>query len=127
MNQHHVFVYGTLRKGECNHFLLSKAKLVLPHCWTYGVLYDTGEGYPCMLPHAQQRVIGEVYAVTDEELERLDELEGYCGPGKNNLYDRISQIVYSGNREILAQLYVYADDNSLDLEIIESGDWVQGK
>lgn len=122
MKKHHVFVYGTLRKGECNHFLLSKAKLVLPHCWTYGILYDTGEGYPCMLPHKQQRVVGEVYAVSDQELECLDELEDYYGPGKDNLYERIIQFVYTEDRKYLAQLYVYVHEIT-DLKIIESGDW----
>ncbi len=123
MRKHLVFVYGTLRKGESNHSLLSDADLVLSDCWTYGRLFDTGHGYPCMIPHTQERVIGELYAVKDEELKRLDVLEEYDEQGKNNLYDRIIQPIYAEDSVFLAYLYVFSKDQVLDLAVIESGDW----
>lgn len=123
MNKKLVFVYGTLRKGEHNHTLLKGAVLLSPQCWTYGKLYDTGLGYPCMTPAGQYRVIGELYAVTNEELYLVDQLEGYAGPGQHNDYERIYHPVYTDDQEYCAYLYVYSNEQVANLACIESGDW----
>lgn len=123
MNKKLVFVYGTLRKGEYNHSLLERADLVSLECWTHGKLYDTGKGYPCMTLEHQYQVLGELYAVTDQELYRLDQLEGYVGPGKNNDYERIYQSVYTTDQEYRAYLYIYSNERAVNLIPIELGDW----
>ena len=74
---HLVFTYGTLKRGYGNHRLLDGARFVSlamtlrpfhVECVGFPIAYKSG---PDML-----RVIGEVYEVTDEQLARLDRLEG---------------------------------------------------
>lgn len=121
-----VFVYGTLRKGEGNHRLLVGATCIAEQCWTAGYLYDTGYGYPAMKQSGFSQIFGELYSVTKEELKRLDQLEGYTPGGKNNLYERIQQTVYTDKGELVAQMYVA---NKVDLlkNKIPNGDWKEHK
>jgi gamma-glutamylcyclotransferase (GGCT)/AIG2-like uncharacterized protein YtfP len=122
-NRNHVFVYGTLRQHEANHRLLKEARCVSRQCWTNGILFDTGYGYPAMVPSPCQRVYGELYEVTDEQLKRLDELEGYQGVGKDNHYDRITQVVHSDFATSEAYVYVYSPPYRSDSTEIKFGDW----
>ncbi len=71
---HKVFVYGTLRKGERNDYLLKNATCIKEHCWTFGELYDTGYCYPAIKLSNEARVYGELYEVSDSELIELDQL-----------------------------------------------------
>lgn len=118
-----VFVYGTLRKGEKNDHLLQKAINLEQQCWTYGILYDTGEGYPALIPSTENKTVGELYQVTESELFLLDELEEYIEGRPNNLYNRIIQEIYTKNSSIPAYVYE-ANDESLLKIIIPDGDWV---
>ncbi|MFL6562348.1 MAG: gamma-glutamylcyclotransferase, partial [Bacillus sp. (in: firmicutes)] len=53
-----------------------------------------------------------------------DQLEGYSGPGKNNYYDRIEQIVHAETKSFRALVYVLPKGKQLDnMKRIESGDW----
>jgi gamma-glutamylcyclotransferase (GGCT)/AIG2-like uncharacterized protein YtfP len=70
-----VFVYGTLKRGYSNHYLLETARYLgnaitkQPH-----LLGDAG--FPvCMPTDAPTYVFGEVYEVDDDTLTRLDRLE----------------------------------------------------
>ncbi len=117
-----VFVYGTLRKGEVNHRLLEKAKCLAEQSWTNGMLYDTGYGYPAMKQSQHSRVFGELYSVTEEELGRLDQLEDYTAGGKNNLYERIKQTVFTHKGNVKAYVYVANKENLLKQKI-KNGDW----
>lgn len=117
-----VFVYGTLRKGEANAQLLSDASCTAEQCWTEGTLYDTGFGYPAMKPSASNRTFGELYEVNESELIHLDQLEGYSEGGKNNLYERIEQKVYTDKGETMAYLYVAGREDLLENKI-KNGDW----
>jgi len=72
-----VFVYGTLLRGEPNHELLSRSRFLCEArtdpCYT---LVDMG-AFPAMIPQGSTSVVGEVFEVTVEVLEALDELEGH--------------------------------------------------
>ncbi len=48
MKKHLIFVYGTLRKNQPDHYLLDDALLVAEYAWTSGRLFDTGLGYPAV-------------------------------------------------------------------------------
>ncbi|OIJ16439.1 hypothetical protein BKP37_05995 [Anaerobacillus alkalilacustris] len=122
-NRNHVFVYGTLRQHEVNHRLLKEAKCISRQCWTNGILYDTGYGYPAMVPSPRQKVYGELYEVSAEQLHRLDELEGYKGVGKGNHYDRITQVIHSDFATTEAYVYVYSRSHQCDFPEIRFGDW----
>lgn len=120
---HYVFVYGTLRKGESNDHFLTGATCITDFCWTKGELYDTGRGYPALKDHPSAKVIGELYEVTDVEIELLDELEGYIEGAENNLYERQKKTVYSSFDA--QEVFVYIGNSHLfeNSQWIESGDW----
>jgi gamma-glutamylaminecyclotransferase len=73
-----VFVYGTLKRGGSNHFLLSRQKFVgTARTRTGFTLYDL-DGYPGMVAEAAaaEGVAGEVWSVDAACLDELDRLEG---------------------------------------------------
>ncbi|MCM3728455.1 gamma-glutamylcyclotransferase [Neobacillus cucumis] len=124
MNHIAVFVYGTLRKNETNHYLMKGATLIANQAWTNGRLFDTGIGYPALKESINDKVYGELYLVSDEQLLRLDELEDYHPNNRNNLYNRKRQVVYHDTGEMEAYLYFIAERHETMLKNdIESGDW----
>ena len=73
-----LFVYGTLKRGCSNHHFLTGQEFVGEARTAPGFrLYDL-RGHPGLIAHANDRdgVIGEIWAVDDEALVRLDGLEG---------------------------------------------------
>ncbi len=73
-----LFVYGTLKRGCCNHRHLAGQTLVAPARTVPGFrLYDLG-GYPGIAPYPADRdgVAGEVWSVDPDALRRLDRFEG---------------------------------------------------
>lgn len=120
-NQHFVFVYGTLRKHERNHGLLSSSGCIASQCWITGRLVDTGYGFPAVLLDEGGRVYGELYKVSESTLEQLDRLEGYSGPGKSNHYERAQMEVRTDVSTETAFVYYYKQNEGY--EWIESGDW----
>jgi gamma-glutamylcyclotransferase (GGCT)/AIG2-like uncharacterized protein YtfP len=76
-----VFVYGTLKRDEVNHHWLEGASWQGEAKLLGVLLYDLGP-FP-MAVIGDGTAIGEVYAVDEPGLARLDELEGYP-----RLYDR---------------------------------------
>ncbi|WHY69576.1 gamma-glutamylcyclotransferase family protein [Neobacillus sp. SuZ13] len=124
MNNICVFVYGTLRKNESNHYLMKGATLIAGQAWANGRLFDTGHGYPALKESMSDKVYGELYIVSEEQLLRLDELEGYRPNSRNNLYIRKKQVVFYEKGKIEAYLYFIAEHHGDMLKNhIESGDW----
>ncbi|MEI4620275.1 gamma-glutamylcyclotransferase [Bacillus pfraonensis] len=119
----YVFVYGTLRKQQANAHYLHEATCIAEEAWTYGRLFDTNEGYPAMILSKGEKVYGEVYEVSDMVLEKLDELEEYTDNPEKDLYNRITQPVYLGDKTITAYVYIAYSEHML-LEPIISGDWL---
>jgi gamma-glutamylcyclotransferase (GGCT)/AIG2-like uncharacterized protein YtfP len=73
-----VFVYGTLKRGGSNHFLLAGQQFVGAAKTRSGfALYDL-DGYPGMVADAAatEGISGEVWAVDAACLEEMDRLEG---------------------------------------------------
>ena len=72
---HRVFVYGTLKSGFRNHYLLEDCEFfgdatTVP---TYKMIEN---GFPVIMPDPEGKPLaGEIYAVDDETLARLDQLE----------------------------------------------------
>lgn len=93
MNKHdnfdHVFVYGTLLRGQPNHSLLGES-FYAGRGATKDRFLMWGVGFPlARLPKESENlafagnVVGEVYAVSKAVLSRLDDLEGHP-----NFYER---------------------------------------
>lgn len=119
-----VFVYGTLRRHEDNAHYLQKAERLAEQCWTAGRLYDTGVGYPALVPSEKEWVYGELYRVSRWELALLDELEDYFGPGRSdNLYERVTRTVHTDRGTVKAYVYMWARGKDGLNGWIRSGDW----
>lgn len=119
-----VFVYGTLRKHQSNHHLLSGAPCIASQCWTDGKLIDSENGYPYLVPSASSRVYGELYLVDQLQLRALDTLEGYNGINQNNYYDRSKQDIYTDSESYEAFVYLLPNEKlNPNLKEIKNGDW----
>jgi len=113
--EHAVFVYGTLCRDEVNHHLLAQARFVAEaHTEPSFELFDLGP-FPAMCAGGQTAVLGEIYAVDDATLARLDRLEGHP-----RLYQRM-QIRLAGGQEVEA--YLMDSARMRGRVPIASGDW----
>jgi gamma-glutamylcyclotransferase (GGCT)/AIG2-like uncharacterized protein YtfP len=80
----HVFVYGTLKRGQCREHCWPIAPAVTRAAWTFGRLFDLG-AYPAMLP-GKERIAGECWSFLEGQLPSvllvLDRIEGTNQPGQ---------------------------------------------
>lgn len=113
-----VFVYGTLRKGEANAFLLNGTTCLGVCCLQSGFsLFDLGS-YPAAIADARgPELVGEVYEITAETLQALDVLEE-CPV----LYDR--ELVMTSFGE--AWIYTY-NGSLVNIPRLNHGDWCLAK
>jgi gamma-glutamylcyclotransferase (GGCT)/AIG2-like uncharacterized protein YtfP len=85
-----VFVYGTLKRGQCRAHRWPASPLRVFEAWTRGYLLGR-QDYPALTPGGQ-RVRGElwVFALDDvpRVLEVLDQIEGTHGNAPGDLYHR---------------------------------------
>ena len=119
--QHLVVVYGTLRKGQSNHYLLENEGAAYIGDGTvkgYGMI-PLG-GFPGAVPLEQGEIKTEMYSVDDSVLARLDMLEGHP-----NFYRRtpVDFIDKKGNVQ-KAEIYVLQRAAG-SRPFIKSGDWVE--
>lgn len=113
-NETYVFVYGTLRKGFGNHFLLKNSKFIGEAITKEKYsLYASGIPYVVKVP--KTHIKGEVYKVDSETLKSLDQLEGHP-----NFYKREEIDVLVNNSPIKAWIYFYPYPKG---EFIPSGDY----
>lgn len=131
----HVFVYGTLRRGEINDInRLRPAPRWHGHATVRGVLFDLG-AYPGLrlasslepddpLWRACVEVAGEVYAI-DAALEPvLDEIEEVF-PQRSGEYAKREVDVRVNGEVLRALVYEIAQDRVQGRAIITGGDWMQ--
>ncbi|XP_019868611.1 putative gamma-glutamylcyclotransferase CG2811 isoform X2 [Aethina tumida] len=109
---HKVFVYGTLKTGEPNHYWFDKDKEGY-----YKFLFNakTKEKFPLIIatefnipfllysPGSGQNVMGEVYEVDDKVLAKLDILEEHPDFYVRELYDVVRS---DGDNEIV-KVWIY--------------------
>jgi gamma-glutamylaminecyclotransferase len=100
-----VFVYGSLRSGAWNHFIL-KDSFFLGGGVTEERFLQGATGYPVILKGGrmcdQYRVKGELYEVSEEVLSDLDKLEGHP-----TFYRREQrQIMFGDGKSRLAWVYI---------------------
>ena len=94
-----LFVYGTLMRGQTAHDMLKDSVyggrwLLFNHA-----MYDLG-AYPAIVPEAEESVIGEVWFVSDEMLERIDAYEG-------SLYKRVPVKLEAWKDSLEAETYCW--------------------
>jgi gamma-glutamylcyclotransferase (GGCT)/AIG2-like uncharacterized protein YtfP len=86
-----IFVYGTLKRGECRASMWPCNPLAVRPVWTLGALFDRSD-YPAMTS-GTDCVSGERWDFRHPEmqqvLEVLDAIEGANQPGLPDLYRRL--------------------------------------
>lgn len=123
-----IFVYGTLKRGYHNHRLLKEAQF-LGEAWleNYGVFDVYNGGFPGIKLCEGKKVYGQVYRINEEELKRVDRLEGYRGKGiVGNMYEREEvevKLSIEGGGYIPCDVSVYVWNSKRENEYIESGIW----
>ena len=89
---HSIFVYGTLKQGQCREHCWPCKPLSVELATTRGALYDLGP-YPALLhgKNHEEKVLGEIWtfrpADIADTLRVLDSIEGF-GQGNVDLYTR---------------------------------------
>lgn len=111
---HRVFVYGSLKRDFEHHSVIRGARLVLERATVAGRLYVAGR-YPAVVLGGTGRVYGEVYVVTTEQLERLDEFEDVP-----HLYQRSVATADDGSEVIV---YTMTAEAVRGCPLVASGEW----
>ncbi|MCS7299276.1 MAG: gamma-glutamylcyclotransferase family protein [Spirochaetia bacterium] len=128
--ENYVFVYGTLRKGLGNHYLLKEAKFI-----GFAKTKERYTMYARTIPFVNKniktsQIIGEVYLVDDETLSKLDYLEGHPSWYYREMidvildkgqYDTIPENIHDYSEELKA--WIYFNDTE-EGRIVTSGDYL---
>ena len=87
-----VFVYGSLKRGQSHHQVLADGRWQGEARLAGLALYDLGP-FPMAVPSEEPHswLLGEVYAVSAEQLEQLDRFEGVP-----RLYERQAHALADG-------------------------------
>ncbi|EJL82515.1 hypothetical protein PMI15_03122 [Polaromonas sp. CF318] len=130
----HVFVYGTLRKGEERDInRLRPAPQWVGRAQVAGVMHHLGS-YPGLVLGGTGVVHGEVYAVSPELERVLDEIEEVW-PQQTGEYTKREVVVqldstpapaglHGTPRELLCVLYEISPERTRGKPVIAGGDWV---
>ncbi|WP_353855919.1 gamma-glutamylcyclotransferase [Bacillus sp. Bos-x628] len=111
-----LFVYGALLKHEVHHDeCIGDAKQIAKAAWIKGKLYDTDAGYPACVLMENGTVYGELYEVSSETLNKIDELE--------EGYEKQEMAVMTDQGKTKALVYTVHKQKAEGLTWIESGNW----
>ena len=125
----HVFVYGTLRRGQSNDITrLSPAPRFVGVGEVAGTMFDLGP-YPGVLlgtsakEGGQGTVVGEVYAISTTLEVVLDAIEEVY-PQATGEYTKRSIHVLAAGRSWECIVYEINPLRTAGLPVVASGDWV---
>ena len=120
MNKHLVFVYGTLRRGGTRAMpIIFPDSTFIDNAKVHGRLYDLGAYPGLLLDESSSLVVGEVYQVDDDTLNKLDDIEA-----ESHYWRKQVELSFGGSRKI-CWVYVYNPKFYSHLILIESGDWIE--
>jgi len=113
-----VFVYGTLKKGQCREQSMNEISLGSKDEKVTAKMYNIGE-FPAITLEKGE-VLGEIHRVKKEQesLESLDQIEGFVGYDKSSLYNRI----LINSSQGMCWTYVWNRDIG-SYPVIKSGNW----
>ena len=122
----HVFVYGTLRRGDANDITqLTPAPVYIGDSQISGNMYNLGT-YPGVTLGGSGMVVGEVYAIT-EPLERLlDGIESEYPAQADEYAKRDIQVSVNGQTLDCIVYEINAAYIQGKPEIL-SGDWIKSR
>jgi gamma-glutamylaminecyclotransferase len=107
---HRVFVYGTLKSGFSNHYLLMGSEFfgAAATVQTYKMIEI---GFPVIMPDPEGKPLaGEIYTVDDETLARLDQIEREGSSYDRTLIDVNLQLASGERQPTKAFIYVGRED-----------------
>jgi gamma-glutamylcyclotransferase (GGCT)/AIG2-like uncharacterized protein YtfP len=120
MNKHLVFVYGTLRRGGARAMSIRfPDSKFIADAQVSGSLYDLGAYPGLLLNESNSSVIGEVYEVDDEILNKLDDFEA-----SSNYWRKQVEISLEDHRRTCWIYEPNPEFYSLRT-LITSGDWME--
>lgn len=114
---HHLFVYGTLKRGQCREKCWPVVPQQVSPAFTAGSLFDLGP-YPAMT-RGTAFIAGELWSFTAEQIDEvrecLDRIEVTNQPGIPNEYDRITvEVQLLDSQSVLAECYLFARPEELN-------------
>lgn len=105
-----VFVYGTLKKGFSNHYLLFDAEFV-GEGYTIEKFDLFTDEYPIAVEGGKYHILGEIYKIKHiETFKKLDLLEGYP-----DFYDRKITQIFSKGKIYNAWIYFMPENRFYSL------------
>lgn len=117
-----VAVYGTLKRGQCNHHVMLGSQYVGSDCLNVITLYDLGP-YPAAKVEASEGIEIEVFSVTPAHLAVLDMLEEYNPDAPDQgMYNRVPIETCYG----AAWIYIY-NEAVHELAAQRRGAWLPGQ
>jgi gamma-glutamylcyclotransferase (GGCT)/AIG2-like uncharacterized protein YtfP len=120
MNNHLVFIYGSLRRGSAGAMSIRfPGSKFIANANVSGSLYDLGAYPGLLLNDSNSSVIGEVYEVDDELLNELDNFEA-----SSNYLRKQVEISLGDDRKICWTYEPNPEFYSLHT-LITSGDWIE--
>lgn len=112
-----VAVYGTLRKGHGNHYLIDKEPLSTERLYGWR-MYGFGIPGCKRTDNPEESIVIEIYEVSDNMLANMDRLEGYREGTVSTFYDRVSVETSLGDTFI----YEYVRECELE-SLVKDGDY----
>ena len=107
MKKHHLFVYGTLKRGFYNHYFLEGAEFIGKAITVdkYSLYVKGFIPYVLKSPKISN-IKGEVYLVNEDTLQKIDILEGHPYEYKR---EKIKVKLEDSDEVIHAWMYFYKD------------------
>jgi|APSaa5957512493_1039668.scaffolds.fasta_scaffold70672_1 gamma-glutamylcyclotransferase (GGCT)/AIG2-like uncharacterized protein YtfP len=101
-----IFIYGTLKKGECREECISGVFLGIRKTLPQYKLFNVGS-YPALIEDRKEGISieGELWAVNEECLKNLDLIEGHP-----HLYKRQPVSLYQTDDEDVLLTYIFQGD-----------------
>jgi gamma-glutamylcyclotransferase (GGCT)/AIG2-like uncharacterized protein YtfP len=122
----HVFVYGTLRRGDDNDITqLTPAPRFIGTATIHGTMHHLG-AYPGVVLGGAGRVVGEVYAIAPALERQLDEIEALYPQQTDEYFKRHIPIEVQGQR-LMCIVYEINPRYIEGMRTILSGDWVRDR
>jgi gamma-glutamylcyclotransferase (GGCT)/AIG2-like uncharacterized protein YtfP len=122
----HVFVYGTLRRGDSNDITrLMPAPRFVGEGRIAGTMYHLGR-YPGVTLGGDGAVAGEVYAITPELERVLDEIEELYPQQSDEYFKRVVSVEVAG-QQLACIVYEINPRYVVAARPIVGGDWVKAR
>ena len=127
----HLFVYGTLMRGQANHDRFCADALTIEPAVTTGRLYHLPMGFPALIDADDGQVFGEAVSFPDlnEALLLMDRLEGYdAARPDDSMYVRVIRYVrlLVGGEIVSAFVYLWNGALPKGTVLSASGRWHSG-